>query len=88
MQGIRRGVAVVGAMAGLLLASRVTPVRAQATQPPQQGQAAKPAPKHHSKIKGALVGGAVGAAVGHPKAGAAVGVLHQHHKNKKAKSGQ
>lgn len=43
-----------------------------------------PAPKHHSKLKGALVGGAAGAAVGHPKLGAAGGVLYQHHKNKKA----
>ncbi len=47
-------------------------------------QMAQPAPKHHSKIKGALVGGAAGAVVGHPKLGAAAGVMHQHHKNKKA----
>lgn len=52
-----------------------------------RAQQAQPAPKHHSKLKGALVGGAVGAAVGHPKLGAAAGVLHQHHKNKKAAAG-
>lgn len=45
---------------------------------------AQPAPKHHSKLKGAVVGGAVGAAVGHPKLGAAAGAMHQHGKNKKA----
>ncbi len=54
------------------------------TAAPAFAQTAQPAPKHHSKIKGALVGGAVGAAVGHPKLGAAAGVLHQHNKNKKA----
>lgn len=52
-----------------------------------RAQQAQPAPKHHSKIKGALVGGAAGAAVGHPKLGAAAGVLHQHNKNKKAAAG-
>lgn len=51
---------------------------------PAFAQTAQPAPKHHSKIKGALVGGAAGAAVGHPKLGAAAGVMHQHSKNKKA----
>ena len=56
------------------------PALAQTTQPAQ----AAPAPKHHSKIKGALVGGAAGAAVGHPKSGAVAGALYQHHKNKKA----
>ena len=49
-------------------------------------QQAQPAPKHHSKIKGALVGGAAGAVVGHPKLGAAAGAMHQHNKNKKAKA--
>ena len=53
---------------------------------PAFAQTAQPAPKHHSKIKGALVGGAAGAAVGHPKLGAAAGVIHQHNKNKKAAS--
>ncbi|HEY0778911.1 MAG TPA: hypothetical protein VGD56_13155 [Gemmatirosa sp.] len=50
-------------------------------------QTTQPAPKHHSKLKGALVGGAAGAAVGHPKLGAAAGVIHQHNKNKKAAAG-
>lgn len=50
----------------------------------QTAQPAQPAPKHHSKIKGAIVGGAAGAAVGHPKSGAVAGALYQHHKNKKA----
>jgi len=43
--------------------------------------------KHHSKAKGAVVGGAGGAVVGGKKgavAGAAGGALVQHHKNKKA----
>lgn len=48
---------------------------------------AQQAPKHHSKLKGAIVGGAVGSAVGHPKLGAAAGVMHQHGKNKKAAAG-
>jgi hypothetical protein len=41
---------------------------------------------HHSKLKGAVVGGAAGAAVAGKKgavAGGALGALHQHHKNKK-----
>jgi hypothetical protein len=45
------------------------------------------APKHHSKLKGAAVGGAGGAVVGGKKGaavGAAGGALVQHHKNKKA----
>lgn len=47
--------------------------------------AAKPA--HHSKLKGAAVGGAGGAVVGGKKGaalGAVGGALYQHHKNKKA----
>lgn len=50
-------------------------------QEPQQ----KPA-KHHSKLKGAVVGGAGGAVVGGKKGaavGAGAGALYQHHKNKK-----
>jgi hypothetical protein len=62
-------------LAAALVAGAAAPAFAQQTQP---------APKHHSKLKGALVGGAAGAVVGHPKLGAAAGVLHQHHKNKKA----
>ena len=48
----------------------------------------RPAPKHHSKAKGAMVGAAAGAVVGGPVgavAGAAVGAEVQHHKNKKAR---
>ena len=53
----------------------------------QAQQAASPAPvaKHHSKLKGALVGAAAGHVLGgHAKSGAVVGALWQHHKNKKA----
>ncbi len=53
-----------------------TPLAAHAQQ--------APGGKHHSKLEGALVGGAVGSAVGHPKLGAAAGAMHQHGKNKKA----
>ena len=49
-------------------------------------QAAKPK-KHHSKLKGAAVGGVAGHMATHGKkgtaAGAAGGALYQHHKNKK-----
>ena len=47
----------------------------------------EPAPVHHSKLKGAAVGGVGGAVVGGKKGaavGAAGGALVQHHKNKKA----
>lgn len=74
--------AVTAVAAAMIAASGVaTPTAARA----QQAQPAAPA-KHHSKLKGALVGGAAGAAVGHPKLGAAAGVMHQHNKNKKAKA--
>jgi hypothetical protein len=45
------------------------------------------APAHHSKLKGAAVGGVGGAVVGGKKGaavGAAGGAMVQHHKNKKA----
>jgi hypothetical protein len=46
------------------------------------------APKHHSKLKGALVGAAAGHVLGgHAKAGAVVGALVQHHRNKTVKKG-
>lgn len=51
-------------------------------------QAASPAPvaRHHSKIKGALVGAAAGHVLGgHTKSGAVIGAMVQHHRNKKAK---
>ncbi|HET9751459.1 MAG TPA: hypothetical protein VFP52_00795, partial [Myxococcales bacterium] len=52
----------------------------------QTESTAKPE-KHHSKAKGAIVGGTGGAIVGGKKGaavGAAGGALVQHHKNKKA----
>lgn len=51
-----------------------------------QAATAQKQPKHHSKAKGAIVGGAGGAVVGGKKGaavGAAGGALVQHHKNKK-----
>ena len=51
----------------------------------QQATAPTPVVKHHSKLKGALVGAAAGHVLGgHAKGGAVVGALWQHHKNKKA----
>jgi hypothetical protein len=45
---------------------------------------AAPRVKHHSKLKGALVGAAAGHMLGgHAKAGAVAGALVQHHRNKK-----
>lgn len=47
--------------------------------------AQQPAPKHHSKLKGALVGAVAGHALGgHAKGGAVAGALVQHHRNHKA----
>ena len=47
--------------------------------------AAQPAPKHHSKLKGAMVGAVAGHAMGHhAKMGAVTGALVQHHRNAKA----
>lgn len=60
---------------------------AQPAEPSQQQEPQKPAKaKHHSKLKGAVVGGAGGAVVGGKKGaavGAGAGALYQHHKNKK-----
>ncbi len=59
-------------------------VRADAAERPSSSS--QPAPKHHSKAKGAVVGGAGGAVVGGKKGaavGAVGGALVQHHKNKK-----
>ena len=51
----------------------------------QQAAPAAPVAKHHSKLKGALVGAAAGHMLGgHAKSGAVAGALWQHHKNKKA----
>lgn len=50
-----------------------------------QAAPAAPQAKHHSKLKGALVGAAAGHAMGgHAKSGAVVGAMVQHHRNKKA----
>lgn len=47
--------------------------------------AAQATPKHHSKLKGAVVGAAAGHMLGHhAKAGAVAGALVQHERNKKA----
>ena len=77
---------LLAVVAGFALPCVAAPLAAQATTPTPQ--AAAPAPKHHSKLKGAVVGGAAGAAVGHPKIGAAAGAMHQHRKNKKAARAQ
>jgi hypothetical protein len=69
------GIAVIGA----------TSVSAQSTT---SASPHRPAAKHHSKAKGAMIGGAAGAVVGGPVgavAGAAVGAEVQHHKNKMAR---
>jgi hypothetical protein len=38
--------------------------------------------KHHSKLKGAVIGGAAGHAAGHGAMGAAAGAIVQHERNK------
>ena len=68
---------IVAGLAALLFVSGT----AFAKTDPQTGE------KHHSKLKGAVVGGAAGAVVGGKKGaavGAGAGALYQHHKNKKA----
>lgn len=63
---------------GLVLALPSVSLSAQAVAPAPQA-------KHHSKIKGAVVGAAAGHVMGgHAKAGAVVGAMVQHHRNKKA----
>lgn len=76
----------ISAVAGaaLLFATIPSAAFAQTAQAPAQTAAPE---KHHSKLKGAAVGGVGGAVVGGKKgaaAGAAGGALWQHHKNKKA----
>jgi hypothetical protein len=62
-----------------MLTAAVQPIHAQQTAAPA------PVAKHHSKLKGALVGAAAGHVLGgHAKSGAVAGALWQHHKNKKA----
>ena len=70
------------AAVGLALLTGSVSLRAQATS---THQAAAPVQKHHSILKGALVGAAAGHMLGHhAKSGAVAGALWQHHKNKKA----
>src|SRR4051812_31216439 len=78
-------VAMATAAAFLLTAS--VPAFAEDKTEAQQDSTTQPAEKHHSKAKGAVVGGVGGAVVGGKKGaavGAAGGALLQHHKNKKA----
>ncbi len=80
-------VSLVSAIAGAALLFATVPSAVFAQDAAAQGQAAPAPEKHHSKLKGAVVGGAGGAVVGGKKgaaAGAAGGALWQHHKNKKA----
>ena len=81
----RIGSALLGA-AFLLTTATSTALAAEKAE--TQGSATQQAPpKKHSKLKGAVVGGAAGAVVGGKKgaaAGAGAGALYQHHKNKKA----
>ena len=68
-----------------MLTSAVPSLHAQATPGTQVAQTQQAPPKHHSKLKGALVGAAAGHMLGgHAKAGAVAGAMWQHHKNKKA----
>jgi len=79
-------VAIATAAAFLLSTTAFAQQDNSAAQGSTQTQT-QPAEKHHSKAKGALVGGAGGAVVGGKKGaavGAAGGALVQHHKNKKA----
>ena len=72
--------------AALLFAVSARPASAEDAKA-QQGTSDQQPEKHHSKAKGALVGGAGGAVVGGKKGaavGAVGGALVQHHKNKKA----
>lgn len=82
LRNIRRTVAGLVTIGGTLLLAPVLSVSAQQTQAP----ATMPA-KHHSVLKGAVVG-AVGGHVLHRKhgalMGAAVGAEIQHHRNKHA----
>ena len=70
-------------LAGFVLAMSMMAGTASAGVFHHQGTAMQ----HHSKAKGALVGGAAGAAIGGKKGaigGAVIGAEVQHHKNRKA----
>jgi hypothetical protein len=72
----------IAALSGLV----ALPVTAGVVGAQQAAQQPAPAAKHHSKLKGAIVGAAAGHAMGgHAVAGAAAGAMVQHHRNKKAK---
>ena len=82
----KSGIAIATTAAFLFTAAPVKAFAEDKTEA-QQDSTQQPAEKHHSKAKGALVGGAAGAVVGGKKGaavGAAGGALVQHHKNKKA----
>lgn len=87
-----RSVVAVSSAALLLAATSGRALAEDAAKAdPGTNAAAQPAPKHHSKAKGALIGGAGGAVVAGKKGaavGAAGGALVQHHKNKKAEKQQ
>ena len=73
-----RKAAASAALGFAMLTSAGSSLHAQAAQ-------SAPVAKHHSKLKGALVGAAAGHMLGgHAKAGAVAGVLVQHHRTKKA----
>jgi outer membrane lipoprotein SlyB len=99
MTYIRLSPAVVLTSASLLLAgcgskdsarnNVNTPPAATSTTPNSSNgtiaNTAQPAPAHHSKAKGALLGAAAGAVIGGKKGalfGAAAGAVAQHHRNK------
>lgn len=84
MKKIHRSIrsAAFGVM--LALPAATVPAIAIAQQAPAQQAPVQPAHGHHSKLKGAIVGGVAGHVLGgHAKAGAAAGALWQHHKNRK-----
>src|SRR5438067_2286830 len=87
-----RKTSLVSLIAGAALLASATAAPAFAEDAKQQGSAEQQPPeKHHSKAKGALVGGVGGAVVGGKKgavAGAAGGALYQRHRNKKAEKKQ
>ena len=87
MRGMSRKARFGAALAGAAFLATATPVFAADEAAPAQGDTSAKPEKHHSKAKGAAVGGVGGAVVGGKKgaaAGAAGGALVQHHKNKKA----
>lgn len=78
----RARMAAFGALIACPLYGGALTAQQAAAQPaPQQT-----APKHHSKLKGAIVGAAAGHMLGgHAKAGAVAGAVVQHERNKHAR---